>query len=160
MGGAGGVGADQDLWCVRVIRPRAVVRWQRLECLAQHRDVIGGGVTAGVARPQQPGQGLPGGDVGTIQKHQQRVKAKGVLPGRGRVLLVVGMVGGDGGIDIDVQPAIAGRGSPCRPGPLPGVRARRPDPRQPGGIDALIDQPPQRGRRADRPERVLAIPHN
>ena len=67
MGGAGGVGADQDLWCVRVIRPRAVLRWQRLECLAQQRDVIGGGVTAGVARPQQPGQGLPDGDVGTIQ---------------------------------------------------------------------------------------------
>ena len=64
MGGAGGVRADQDLWRVRVIRARAVLRWQRIECLAQHGDVIGGGVTAGVARPQQPGQGLPGGDVG------------------------------------------------------------------------------------------------
>jgi hypothetical protein len=38
------------------------------------------------------------------------------------------------------------------------VRSRRPDPREPGGSDALIDQPPQRGRRGDRPERVLAIP--
>ena len=158
MGSAGGVGADQDLWCVRVLRPRTVVRWQRIERLAQHGDVIGGGVTAGVARPQQPGQGLPAGDVGAIQKHQQRVKAEGVLPGRGRVLLIVGMVDGDGGIDIDVQPAIAGRGSPRGPGPRPRVRSRRPDPRQPGGIDALIDQPPQRGRRGDRPERVPAIP--
>ena len=86
------------------------------------------------------------------------MKAEGVLPGRGRILRVVGLVDGDGGIDIDMQPALAGRGSPRRPGPLPGVRSRRPDPRQPGGIDALIDQPPQRGRRADRPERVLAIP--
>jgi hypothetical protein len=59
MGGTGGVGADQDLWRVRVIRARAVLRWQRIQCLAQHGDVIGGGVTAGVARPQQPGQGLP-----------------------------------------------------------------------------------------------------
>ena len=158
MGGAGGVRADQDLWRARVIRARAVLRWQRIKCLAQHGDVIGGGVTAGVARPQQPGQGLPGGDVGAIQKHQQRVKAEGVLPGRGRVLLVVGMIDGDGGIDIDVQPAIVGRGGPCGPGPLPSVRSRRPDPRQPGGADALIDQPPQCGRRGDRPERVLAIP--
>jgi long-chain fatty acid adenylase/transferase FadD26 len=37
---------------------------------------------------------------------------------------------------------------------------RRPDPRQPGGADALIDQPPQCGHRGHRPERVLAIPHH
>ena len=36
--------------------------------------------------------------------------------------------------------------------------ARRPDRRQVGGIDALIDAPPQRGRRGDRPEHLLAIP--
>ena len=29
------------------------------------------------------------------------------------------MIDGDGGIDIDVQPAIVGRSSPCGPGPLP-----------------------------------------
>jgi len=49
------------------------------------------------------------------------------------------MVDGDGGIDIDVQPAIMVRGSSGGPGPLPRVRSRRPDPRQPGGVDALID---------------------
>ena len=68
------------------------------------------------------------------------------------------MLDGDGGIDIDVQPAIVGRGSTGGPRPLPRVRSRRPDPPQPGGVDALIDQPPQRARRGDRPERVLAIP--
>jgi len=33
-------------------------------------------------------------------KHQQRVMAQGSLPGRGRVLLVAGVIDGDGGIDI------------------------------------------------------------
>jgi hypothetical protein len=33
-----------------------------------------------------------------------------------------------------------------------------PNPRQMGGVDALIDQPPQRGSRADSTEGVLAIP--
>ena len=59
MGGAGGVGADQDLWRVRVIRARAVLRWQRIECLAQHGDVIDGGVTADIAARSSPARASP-----------------------------------------------------------------------------------------------------
>jgi hypothetical protein len=74
------------------------------------------------------------------------VKASGLLPGRGRAFLVVGMVDGEGGIDIKVQPFTGGR---CRTGRrrrLPGMGTRGPDTGQMGGVDALIDQPPHRGR--------------
>ena len=45
----------------------------------QHGDVVGGGVRPGVARPQQPGQCLPAGDVGTVQEAQQRMETIGLL---------------------------------------------------------------------------------
>jgi hypothetical protein len=38
------------LWRSRVIRARAVLRWERIQCLVKHGDVISGGVTADVAR--------------------------------------------------------------------------------------------------------------
>jgi hypothetical protein len=38
--------------------------------------VVSGGIGTGVARAQQPGQSLPGGDVGAVQKHQQRMETK------------------------------------------------------------------------------------
>ncbi|BBX96096.1 hypothetical protein MLAC_13900 [Mycobacterium lacus] len=37
------------------------------------------------------------------------------------------------------------------------MRAGRPNPRQMRGVDALINQPPQRARRGHRPERLLAV---
>jgi hypothetical protein len=45
-----------------------------------------------------------------------------------------------------------------RPSPLARICARRPNPGQPGGVDALIAPSPQRGGGGHRPERVLAIP--
>jgi hypothetical protein len=46
----------------------------------------------------------------------------------------------------------------ARPSPLARICARRPDPRQPSGVDALIAPPPQRGGGGYRPEHVLAMP--
>ena len=50
IGGARGVRADQHLRGLRVIGVGPVGRRQRLQCLTQHGDVIGGGVAAGIAR--------------------------------------------------------------------------------------------------------------
>ncbi len=44
-----------------------------------------------------------------------------------------------------------------RPSPLASVCTHRPDPRQAGGVDALVTSPPQRGGEGHRPEHVLAI---
>ncbi len=83
--------------------------------------MITGGVGAGVTGAQQPGQSFPAGDLGAVQKRQQRVQAERFLPGRGRAVLVVGVIDDQGGIDVDVQPVIAGG---CGSGG-PGRRARR-----------------------------------
>jgi hypothetical protein len=45
-----------------------------------------------------------------------------------------------------------------RPSPPARICARRPNPGQPGGVDALIAPSPHRGGGGYRPERVLAIP--
>jgi hypothetical protein len=74
-----------NLRCVQVIWPRTRTRRQRVQRLAPHHDVIGGAVATG--------QGLPGSDVGTAQKHWQRVETEGVFPGRGRILLISGRLG-------------------------------------------------------------------
>jgi hypothetical protein len=89
--------------------------------------VVGGGVRSGIARSEQPGQRFAAGDLGAVQKHQQRVMTPGLLPGRGRVLLVVGMVDGDGGIDIQMQPLARIRRGPGRPCRGPRVSPGRPD---------------------------------
>ena len=106
---------------------------------------------------QQPGQRFAAGDLGAVQKRQQRVMTQGLLPGRGRVLLVVGVVDDDGGIDIEVQPFTRAPGPPRPPTPPPGLRAGRPDPGQMRGVDPLIDQPPHRGRRRRRTEDMFTI---
>jgi hypothetical protein len=106
MGSAGRIGMDQHLWCVRVIRARAIVHWQRFQCLAQHRDVIGGGVTASVARPQQPSQGLPGGP-GPLTAWARAARIRG---SRTASMLLVEAGGGD-----DAEEPSMWR--PC--GPLP-----------------------------------------
>ena len=46
----------------------------------------------------------------------------------------------------------------ARPSLLARICARRPDPRRPGGVDALIAQATQRGEGGHRLEHVLAIP--
>jgi len=66
-----------DLWSVAGYLARAVIAVQRIECLPARR-VIGGGFTAGVARPQQPGQGLPAGDCRGDPKHTASESPKGL----------------------------------------------------------------------------------
>lgn len=73
----------------------------------------------------------------------------GFLPGRRSAGLVVGVIDHQSGVDVNVQPTLGGGGSDP-----PG---RRPRPRQVGGIDALIDQPPHGGRRRLRAEHMLTL---
>ena len=118
VGGPSGVGPHQ-----RLRRPgiptRTPARRQRRQRLLEDRDVIGRGVAARVAGPQQPGQRLAPGDLRTIRKRQQRVMAERLLPGRRRVLLVVGVVDGQCGVDVDMQPPAGAWGPPRRPTPPP-----------------------------------------
>ena len=58
-GGSGGVGAHEDL-PVALGVGRDHVRGQLGQRVIEHRDVVGGGVGAGVAGAQQPDQRLPG----------------------------------------------------------------------------------------------------
>ena len=118
--------------------------------------MVGGGVGAGVAGAQQPGQGFPAGDLGAVQKRQQRMEAERLLPGRQPRLLVVGVIDDQGGIDVDVQPPRSGGAAPAAHA-APARGPRRPDPGQVRGVDPLIDQPPHRGRRGLRAEDVLTI---
>ena len=68
------------------------------------------------------------------------------------------MVDDDGGIHIQMQPPLViGCRTRC-PRLRPGMGSSGPNPRQMGGVDALIDQPPQRGSRANSTKDVLAIP--
>ena len=119
--------------------------------------MVGGGVGAGVAGAQQPGQGFPAGDLGAVQERQQRVMTEGLLPGRRRPLFVVGVVDDQGGVDVDVQPATSGGGGSGRPGRRPRGGPGGPHPGQVRGVDALIDQPPHRGRRGLRAEHMLTV---
>jgi hypothetical protein len=120
--------------------------------------VVSGSVGARVARAQQPGQPLPTGDPGAIQQRQQRVMTERLLPRRRRLLLAVGMVDGDGGIDIDVQPLPSCRGRPSSPRRRPGMGAGSADRGQMLRVDLVIDQAPHRGRRRRRTEHVLGVP--
>ncbi len=119
--------------------------------------MIGGGIGAGVAGAQQPGQGFPAGDLGAIQKRQQRMMPKGFLPGRRGAGLVVGVVDDQGGVDVDMQPVTLGGGAAGFPGRRPRPGPGRPHPRQVGSVDALIDAPPHGGRRRLRAEHMLTI---
>lgn len=86
------------------------------------------------------------------------MQAEGLLPGRRRQFLVVGVIDDQGGIDVDVQPLARGRRRSCRPGRRSGDTAGGTDPGQVRSVDPLVDQPPHRGRRGFRPEHVLTIP--
>lgn len=80
----------------------------------------------------------------------------GFLPGRRSAGLVVGVIDHQSGVDVNVQPTLGGGGS-GPPGRRPRPGPRCPHPRQVGGIDALIDQPPHGGRRRLRAEHMLTI---
>ncbi len=62
-------------------------------------DVIGGGVRAGTALAEKPGECLARGDLGPIEKAGEGMKAIGVLPG-GSGELLVGMGDHDRRIEI------------------------------------------------------------
>jgi hypothetical protein len=119
--------------------------------------VVTGGVGARVAGAQQPGQGFPAGNLGAIQKRQQRMQAERFLPGRGGSVFVVGVVDDQGGVDVDVQPVPGSRGSSGSPGRRPRRGTRGTHPRQVRGIDAFVDQPPHCGGGGFRPEGVLTV---
>ena len=119
-------------WCSRPSRTRIRIgvpcRWASGICArasVQDGDVIGGGVRPGPAFPQQPGQRL----AGVVEEAEQRVVAEGLLPGRGRRLLLR-VADHDRGVHVQHQtrdrlagrgrPAAARRGSrPLRPRQLP-----------------------------------------
>jgi hypothetical protein len=84
--------------------------------------------------------------------------AEGFLPGRGRVLLVVGVVDGQCGVDVDVQPPARRRVGSGGPRRRPGCGTGSAHPRQVRRVDTLVDQPPHGGRRCRRPENMLAVP--
>jgi len=119
--------------------------------LVQHDEVISGGVAAGVARPQDPGQGLTTGDVQAVQEDQQWVEPEAVLIGRGGALLLA--VGGhQAGIDVQREPFTAGqvRTCPGRPCTLPG-HPRLPKRTESGSADPVQDAVRRRVR-GDRTE--------
>jgi hypothetical protein len=94
---AGGVGAHQDL--AAGAGPRSVPG-QLAQRLAQHGDVVGGGVGAGVARAQQHRKRLTGAGRAVIDERPQWMVAKPALKRRRRALLV--RVRRDqGGVDVD-----------------------------------------------------------
>ncbi len=131
VGGPGRIAAHQHLRRVAITATTGIWpprRWQRRQRLVQHGDVIGGGVGTGATGAQQPGQRLPTGDLGAIEKRQQRVQAERLLPGRRRHLFVVGVIEDQGGIDVDMQPLPVTRGGAGDPRRGPG--------RCPGGVDS------------------------
>ncbi len=148
MGGAGGVGADQD-------RTGSDRLGQRQQGHRQHVNVVLGGVGASVALSQDPRQGLPGA-VPAVQPSKQRVEPEAVLERAGRALLV-GVGVHQGGVQVDAQQTRRRRAQ--RPRPRADPPQRRPQPGHPAGVGGdLPDHPPRRRRRADPPEQPCLLP--
>jgi hypothetical protein len=105
VGGAAGVGPHQD----RLVTCGAGELGQgQIDRL----DVVGGGVGAGITRPQDPAQRLPGA-VTAVQVGQQRVEAEAALVGPGRALLV-GVRRKQSAVHVDDQQALDVRTRPPR----------------------------------------------
>ena len=77
VGGAGGVGAHQDV-PLAVGAARADLGGQLGQRVVEHRDVVGGGVGAGITRAQQPDQRVPGARRAVVDVGQQRMKPEGL----------------------------------------------------------------------------------
>jgi hypothetical protein len=126
----GRIGPDQDLDALdqlnRDLRQRTV----------DHRDVIGGGIRAGVPRPEHRAERFPG----LVRVHVQRVEPVPmlVIPGR---LLLLRMRGDQRRVHVDRQPLRRTNKLP-EPRPRPGVR-----------IPDSVQQPRRGGDPVDRPER-------
>jgi hypothetical protein len=152
LGCAGGVGAHQH-GDAPVLVGGALRGGQLGECGVEYDDVIGGGVRAGLARSQQLGDRFPTTVVTVIDEPEQRVEPESLLPRAGRVLLV-GVRGDQGGVEIDHYLSALDRGPGHGPDPLAG--------RRPGGADrgeGVVgirgqprDQPRHRRVRGDRAE--------
>ena len=85
VGAAGGVGADQHL----AARPSPAGVGQLRQRVPDDRDVVGGGVRAGVARPQQHRHRLPvPARSAVIDERPQRVMAEPALERRRRTLFL------------------------------------------------------------------------
>ena len=119
----------------------------------QHGDMVGRGVRAGTARAQDGGQGL----VGVVQPAPERVEAITVLV-VGRRLLLLGVCGEQGGVEVQGHIAVLGDGAEPRC-PCPDTRRR---PRLADGAQALIvdglDHPPGGRARGDTAEQVGLVP--
>ena len=118
--------------------------------------------SAAVFDPALPGAATrpapPPGDLGAVQERQQRMEAEGLLPGRGRVLLLR-VRDRDRGVEVDPQLCIEIvqiRARPSRPRLLAGLGARHPDRVQVRLVDP-VQHPPRRGHRGHRPEQLLAV---
>ena len=125
----------------------------------QDGDVVGGGVRAGVARPQQPGQELPG----VVQEAQDAGGSRTCLQRRRRLLLLR-VADHDRGVDVQHQPGQLDPGRrrrrhracrclrALRPGDLPGRRPRRGDRGQLRRVE--LGQQPPHGRSPTPPART------
>lgn len=82
MRAAAGISTDQRLSSTPI--PLRQLRQGQLSS----GDVVGGGVGACVAGPQQPDHRLTAATPAVVDEAHQRVMAEGLLPGRGRILLV------------------------------------------------------------------------
>ena len=126
----GRIGPDQDLDALdqlnRDLRQRTV----------DHRDVIGGGIRAGVPRPEHRAERFPG----LVRVHVQRVEPVPMLVVPGRLLLLR-MRGDQRRVHVDRQPL---RRTNKLPEPRPRPRVRIPD---------SVQQPRRGGDPVDRPER-------
>jgi hypothetical protein len=132
---------------------------------AQHGDVVDDGVRAGVARPQQERQGLPGALLPVVEERPQWVEDEAALERRcGGLLRRVRAH--QGGVHIDhhrprgVRVVVGGIPAGQRPGGRPRGRPRRGDRGQRGrGVGGeRVDQPGHRRIRGDRAERLRGGP--
>lgn len=114
MSAAGGIGADQ-----RLVSPPQVSGELGQGELGGF-DVVGGGVGAGVAGPQQGSHRLSGPGLAVVDERDERMMAEGLLPGRGGVLLL-GVREDEDTVDVHDHAAVGGRA--VRPGQLPDPRA-------------------------------------
>jgi hypothetical protein len=153
VGGTGGVGSGQD----GVHHPCGVVAGavtgpplgrQLGQGVVEHLHVVGGGVGAGVAGPQHPGQRL----VGLVAPHAEGVEAKPPLVGGGGVLLV-GVGVHQGGVEVKVT--LAGAPPAAHTAARAAARAASMPPQLHRGD--RLHRPPGGCVGGDRPEQRLLV---
>ena len=142
-----GVGAPTDVGAYEDLAVEVLGR-QLLERHLQHLEVIGGGVGAGVAGPQQAGQRL----AGLVEVAEQRVEAEASLVVARRPLLLGGGAE-QGGVDAErdrLGPGAGVPGNPACAGPYASNRFQQ------ARVDRL-DRPVGCPLGGDRPEERLLV---